>query len=139
MHWALEQSDPEGWSLVDETVAQAWIEKNDGLFKVLLDQYKYPNRYPDLNSEEVLKSAIALMLEPMETVLQSHQYLMGDRLSWVDIAIFPFIRQFSMVQPTEFDSLPLPAVRRWLKNHIDSELFHSVMNKYPAWVGSASF
>lgn len=138
MHWALGQSDPEGWTLVDESIAQTWIEKNDGPFKVLLDQYKYPNRYPDINSEAVLQSAIALMLEPMETALQTHQYLMGDRLSWIDIAIFPFIRQFSMVNPLEFESLPFPAIKQWLQNHLDSELFQAVMDKYPTWVEDTS-
>jgi glutathione S-transferase len=137
MHWALVQRDPAGWTAVDQTVAQAWVDKNDGPFKVLLDQYKYPNRHPELRAEEILKSAFALMLEPMEAALQTHQYLIGDRLSWVDIAIFPFIRQFSMVKPEEFGSLPFPAIKQWLQNRIDSELFQSVMNKYPVWIDDA--
>ena len=40
MHWALEQSDPDAWLSVDQNLAQAWIAKNDGPFKKLLDQYK---------------------------------------------------------------------------------------------------
>lgn len=134
MRWALGQCDPEKWAAIDQSIAQEWIEKNDGPFKALLDQYKYPNRYPHLSPEEVLKSAIAVLLEPMETALQAHPYLMGDCLSWVDIAIFPFIRQFSMVKPSEFESLPFPAIKQWLQNRIDSELFQSVMNKHPVWV-----
>ena len=51
MRWALAKSDPDGWGLVDDSIAQAWIEKNDDPFKILLDQYKYPKRYPDLKSE----------------------------------------------------------------------------------------
>jgi glutathione S-transferase len=27
MRWALAQSDPDGWSLVDESTSQSWIEK----------------------------------------------------------------------------------------------------------------
>ena len=134
MRWALEQSDPHGWTLLDGSIAHDWIEKNDGPFKVLLDQYKYPNRHPHLNPADVLNAATALMLEPMEVALQSHRYLLGDSLSWVDVAIFPFIRQFSIVNPPEFDSLPFPAIKVWLKAHIDSELFLSVMNKYPVWI-----
>ena len=134
MHWALGQSDPHGWTLVNESIAGDWVEKNDGPFKALLDQYKYPNRYPHLDPADILNTAIALMLEPMEAALRSRQYLMGDCLSWVDIAIFPFIRQFSMVNPTEFESLPFPAIKAWLKAHIESQLFLSVMNKYPVWI-----
>lgn len=133
MHWALDKSDPSSWNGVDEQDAQMWIEKNDGPFKVLLDQYKYPNRFPDLNPEDVLNSAIDLMFDPMENALQSSPYLLGNRLSWVDVAIFPFIRQFAAVNPQQFEALPFPALKKWLKLHLESELFHSVMNKYPTW------
>ena len=123
MHWALGRSDPNGWALVDEAIAHDWVTKNDGPFKLLLDQYKYPNRYPHLNAVDVLRDAIALMLEPLEAALHSHRYLIGDSLSWVDVAIFPFIRQFSMVNPVEFESLKLTQMKAWLKAQIESELF----------------
>ena len=133
MRWAIDQSDPAGWGNVDDAMAQAWIEKNDGPFKVLLDQYKYPNRFPELDQASVLKEALQIMLLPMEQSLQATQYLMGDKMTWVDVAIFPFIRQFSMVDLKRFDDLPIPAVKKWLAQHIESELFHSVMHKYPVW------
>lgn len=134
MRWALVRSDPQSWGVVDTVLSQAWIEKNDGPFKALLDQYKYPNRYSELDQEEVLSAALDLMLKPMETALESSPYLMGNKLTWVDIAIFPFIRQFSMVNPQEFNELPFALVKQWLKQHLESELFHSVMYKHPVWV-----
>lgn len=133
MHWALERFDPAGWCLVDMEVAQEWIARNDGPFKVLLDQYKYPNRHPHLNQEDILGSAIDLMLNPIEMHLQSTQYLLGNNMTWVDVAIFPFIRQFSMVDPKKFDALLLPLLKKWLQNHLDSKLFQSVMDKHPTW------
>jgi glutathione S-transferase len=133
MRWAIDQSDPAGWGNVDDAMAQAWIQKNDGPFKVLLDQYKYPNRFPELDQAAVLKEALQIMLLPMEQSLQATQYLMGDQMTWVDVAIFPFIRQFSMVDIKKFDDLPIPAVKKWLVQHLDSNLFHSVMHKYPVW------
>ena len=133
MHWALDKSDPDYWRGVDKILAQEWVEKNDGPFKTLLDQYKYPNRYPDLQQQEVLAKAIDLMLYPIEASLQKSAYLMGDSISWVDVAIFPFIRQFSRVEPAQFESLPLPNLRKWLNRFIASELFTSVMGKYPTW------
>ena len=134
MRWALGKSDPDGWDVVDAVISQSWIEKNDGPFKALLDQYKYPNRHPDLNPEAVLSAAIDLMLKPMEAALQSSPYLVGDRMTWVDVAIFPFMRQFSMVNPQQFEELPFASVKQWLNQHVESELFHSVMRKYPVWV-----
>ncbi|MEY4277298.1 MAG: hypothetical protein RI975_564 [Pseudomonadota bacterium] len=134
MHWALEQSDPDGWLSVDQQLANAWLNTNDGPFKKLLDQYKYPNRHPELNPQEVLDSAVALMLDPMETALSKKAFLMGEHLSWIDVAIFPFIRQFSMVNLEQFEALPLPKLKHWLAKRLESKLFQSVMHKYPVWV-----
>ncbi|QWD65554.1 glutathione S-transferase [Polynucleobacter sp. MWH-Aus1W21] len=133
MRWAISQSDPDGWRSADDAIAQAWIEKNDGPFKVLLDQYKYPNRFPELDTEAVLNEILQIMLLPMEKSLQNSQYLLGEKMTWVDIAIFPFIRQFSMVDLKKFDDLPIPAVKKWLAQLLESELFHSVMHKHPVW------
>ena len=134
MNWALGKSDPDGWKIVDDAIAKLWIERNDGPFKTLLDQYKYPNRHPELNPEEVLSTAMELMLKPIETALHNHEYLLGNKLSWVDIAIFPFIRQFVGVNLTTFEALPLPKTRKWLTQQIESELFNSIMEKHPTWV-----
>ncbi len=134
MRWALEQSDPDAWLSVDQNLAQDWIAKNDDLFKKLLDQYKYSNRYPDLMPDQVLSDAIEVMLQPMENALESHPYLIGEKLSWVDIAIFPFMRQFSMVNPQQFEGLPLPRLKLWLADRLESKLFQSVMEKYPTWI-----
>ena len=133
MRWAMKQSDPADWVNVDDEIAQAWIEKNDGPFKVLLDQYKYPNRFPELDPEVVLNEALQIMLLPMEKALQRSQYLLGDKMTWVDVAIFPFIRQFAMVDPKKFEQLPVPAVKVWLSQHLESELFNAVMHKHPVW------
>ena len=133
MRWALKVSDPDGWNMLDENIAKTWIEKNDELFKGLLDQYKYPNRYPQLNQAAVLANAMTLMLEPMERALGSSQYLLGNKMTWVDVAIFPFIRQFSMVDQQRFESLPIPHLQQWLRRQIESRLFLSVMDKHPTW------
>ncbi|QWE09651.1 glutathione S-transferase [Polynucleobacter ibericus] len=134
MHWAIKRSDLDDWGEVDDAIAQVWIEKNDGPFKTLLDQYKYPNRFPELNQEAVLQDALELMLLPMEKSLQAHPYLLGSSMTWIDVAIFPFIRQFSMVDPRRFEQLPIPATKKWLIKHLESELFNSVMHKYSSWV-----
>ena len=133
IHWALQKSDPDNWGEIDKVAAQIWIEKNDGPFKALLDQYKYPNRHLNLNQNDVLNTAIELMLKPMDDALKSSQFLLGNKQSWLDVAIFPFIRQFSMVNLERFDQLPLPALKKWLAQYLQSEPFHAVMYKYPTW------
>jgi glutathione S-transferase len=134
MRWALARSDPDNWLAGDLAISQEWVEKNDGPFKSLLDQYKYPERYPDISRERVLAKAIECMLGPMEIALQSHQYLVGSRLSWVDIAIFPFIRQFARADSHRFESLPLKQLQNWLSQLTESPLFDSIMDKHSAWI-----
>jgi glutathione S-transferase len=134
MRWALEKSDPAGWRDVDQDASQEWIAKNDGPFKALLDQYKYPNRFPDLYQDDVLNSAVNLMLQPMEISLQSSKYLLGNKMSWVDVAIFPFVRQFAAVNPQQFEGLSFTSLEKWLNQHLESELFNSVMDKHPVWI-----
>jgi glutathione S-transferase len=134
MLWALGQTDPDGWLQVDSQKAKTWVANNDGPFKTLLDQYKYPNRYPELNPDEVLSKAMELMLKPLENAFQEHPYVLGNKISWVDVALFPFIRQFSMVNPEQFAQLPLPKTRQWLSKNIGSTVFQAIMEKYPTWV-----
>lgn len=134
MRWALDRSDLDGWLEPDQLISIEWLEKNDGPFKTLLDQYKYPERYPHLNRGEILIASMELMLRPMEAALELNTYLLGHKLSWVDVAIFPFIRQFSMSDPKSFEALPFLSIQNWLSQLADSELFNSVMHKHPAWV-----
>ena len=134
MKWALSQHDPDGW-LTDENnkSVMALIDANDGSFKRLLDQYKYPTRFSDVNVEGVLNEALDQHLKPLNARLKQAKFLLGDRLSMADIAIFPFIRQFHMIDETLFGSHQLDALKKWLNDRIESGLFLSVMQKHPVW------
>ena len=140
MRWALDQSDPDGWLDVNLLDAQQWLDKNDGPFKILLDQYKYPERFPEVDRVRVLSAAHDLMFNPLELALVNHPYLLGSKMSWVDVAIFPFIRQWSMVKALEL-ALPLPLPRpllpltkKWLNTQLESPLFQSVMLPSTPWL-----
>ncbi len=137
MFWALQKSDPDQWlksSVLDE--ALQLIELNDGSFKALLDQYKYPERIkvsPSLTREAILEKAIQTFIAPLDERLGSQPFLLGDQLTIADIAIFPFIRQFAMVDKNWFDSAPFPHLKKWLDFHLESPLFLGVMQKYTTW------
>lgn len=134
MKWALKQSDTDQWfSAETESVIDEWVEINDGPFKKLLDQYKYPDRYPDISVEETLSQATTLFLGPINEQLKKSAYLLGPKISLADIAIFPFVRQFSMVDSEWFDQSGLNFLKQWLNEHLESPLFLSVMQKYPTW------
>lgn len=134
MKWALKQSDPDCWLTAEtEAVIDAWVAKNDGPFKKLLDQYKYPDRHPDISLEETLSQATASFLGPINEQLTKSTYLLGSKVSLADIAIFPFVRQFAMVNPDWIDQSGLDSLKQWLNEHLESPLFLSVMQKYPTW------
>ena len=134
MKWALRQSDPDQWLSADtESLIDEWVVKNDGPFKKLLDQYKYPDRYPDVQLEETLSQAVALFLGPINERLKTNRYLLGPKISLADVALFPFVRQFAMVDPDWIDQSGLNFLKQWLNEHIESPLFLSVMQKYPTW------
>lgn len=137
MQWAMEQNDPKSWWNGQSEEARnnilQWIEVNDGEFKKLLDQYKYPERFPEDSQQETFERALELQLKPMEKALQKHDYLIGDQASLADIAVFPFIRQFYGVDEIRFDRANLKSLKKWLQEFLDSELFQSVMQKFPVW------
>jgi len=133
MHWALEQRDTDRW-WQDELATQtlALVEENDFSFKTQLDHYKYADRYPQKSQSDYRTQAEAFLLQ-LENRLESRPYLMTDQLTFSDVAIFPFIRQFAFVDKRWFDQAPYPNLRKWLQSFLDSILFTGAMNKYPTW------
>lgn len=87
-----------------------------------LDRYKYPERFGELNQNQHRDHAVQFFLTPLEGALRLN-YLGGALPCVTDIAIFPFVRQFSAVEPLWFKGLPLPAVQAWLAAWLSSQLF----------------
>lgn len=133
--WALAQKDPErllapeGGSLDDML---ALIRDNDGPFKHHLDRTKYDTRYPGENPDEHRRQASAF-LTTLNNRLENSKYLFGTRLSFADIAIAPFVRQFANIDHDWFEKQPWPHLITWLDAFIESPRFQAIMKKYPQW------
>jgi glutathione S-transferase len=54
-------------------------------------------------------------------------------MSYADVAIFPFIRQFAHVDFPWFETAAYPHLQTWLTEFKSSALFLSTMKKYPQW------
>lgn len=133
MLWALKKNDPRNWLLHElQNEVNALIDINDNEFKQHLDHYKYADRFPELPMESYRKQAEEF-LKVLEQKLLTHPYLMGQSVSFADIAIFPFIRQFAYVDKTWFDESEYRNLKKWLQSLLDSELFIQVMKKFPQW------
>ena len=136
MLWALGQQDKQGWLSNNDHGQQAMydlIEKNDGAFKFHLDRYKYPNRYENVDPETHRQQANEF-IQILENRLEKNRYLFSDSISIADVAIFPFVRQFSKVDPAKFDASPYINTKKWLKNFLTASLFRDVMTKYPVYI-----
>lgn len=132
MRWALARNDPENWLAGDDA---GLIALCDGPFKYHLDRYKYPTRYvdePDHGKVDHRGEGLAI-LSDLGFRLTDRAQLLGERRTLVDIALFPFIRQFANVDRTWFDAQPIPQLHSWLEGHLTSELFLSVMPKFTPW------
>lgn len=133
--WSLAQNDPGHW-LGDDSEhlldAEILIETSDFSFKEDLDHYKYADRFPE-HSKEHYREACEEFIEELEDMLTDNDYLLADQLSLADIGVFPFIRQFSLVDKDWFDSAPYPKVQKWLDSLINTELFQHIFQKHDLW------
>src|SRR5690554_2862301 len=142
MRWALGQSDPAHWLRQSQELSgrvgqQASVDpfvllkRNDTDFKHWLDRYKYPVRYPDerIDVAHAREMAMQTLIWPLARVLEGARWLGGDAPCLEDVAIFPFVRQFSGVDPTWFHESVPQSVQSWLQDWLDSKLFERVMRK----------
>lgn len=127
MHWALQQQDSDGWSIVNSVVAQQIMLENDGSFKKSLDRYKYASRFPE-HPPTFYRAQGEVFLQKLEVRLNQTEYLMSNKISWVDVAVFPFIRQFAAIDSIWFESASYAKLKVWLKQFTESMLFKSVMH-----------
>lgn len=131
MQWVLSINDPENWlddnnGLSAETMAL--ISRNDNTFKPLLDRYKYAVRFPE-HSAEYYRDQAVMFLQELEIRLSQHKYLMNDQRSLADMAILPFVRQFSNVDNNWFYASKYTSLIRWLDAFLESSLFNAVIQK----------
>jgi glutathione S-transferase len=134
MYWALQQRDIDGWLTADKPLTQRLIAENDGSFKQALDKYKYAIRFPE-QSVEFYRAQAEVFLQKLERLLVKSVFLLGDKVSLADIALFPFIRQFSGVDPVWFEAAAYLKLKAWLKQLVDSDLFVDIMQKRPTYAG----
>lgn len=134
--WALAVNDPDQWLLENNKeflgVAETLIDENDSSFKQSLDNYKYNERCLE-HPADYYRAKGQAFLEKLEARLSVSKYLMSDRLSVADIAIFPFVRQFAFVDKVWFFQTPYKNLQIWLDDILQSALFEKIMRKYPPW------
>lgn len=130
--WAFGLSDPDSWLPDNRAELTEMVIRNDGEFKKNLDGYKYSQRHSEKSRDEY-RDAGAKWLAVLDDRMRASDFLCGNSPTAIDIAIMPFIRQFANTDPMWFEASPYRSLRRWLSFWVNSELFLSVMHKYPQW------
>ncbi len=136
MRWALEQDDPEclnACSVSEIALEAELIEQNDGQFKASLDRYKYSVRFPERSREEYFLEASS-HLQDLNQRLSVSTFILGNELKFVDLALFPFVRQFRNSDVNRFNQEDWPNLQRWVDYLRESNRFKMVMSKYRPWL-----
>ena len=128
MKWSLKQNDPNSWLSFKQKIQFAIVEENDKDFKYWLDRYKYYDRFPE-NNRDYYRAKCDEYLITINQLLECNQYLLTNKLLFVDVAIFPFIRQCFNIDKYWFQDTYVQ-LTQWLNNIMESKLFLSVMDKY---------
>ena len=108
-------------------------------FKYHLDRYKYASRYKETNYLDHREKAMNCLETLTSSFSEKHVYLYSNSLSFLDIALLPFIRQYRIADPQWFDNeMPFISIRTWLHNFLNSEVLRRIMQKYPVWVNGSA-
>ena len=131
--WALNLNDTDNWQRSKDTKkTKELIKINDGEFKYHLDRYKYSKRYDNEDPEFHRKKCLKF-IESINNELNNSKYIFDDNISYADIVLLPFIRQFRIADIEWFDSLPYDNLKKWLSSFLNSSLLNSIMKKYDLW------
>lgn len=128
MDWALNIRDPDGWL---DRIDDQLIAENDGPFKQDLDRYKYSGR--TTSDALVHRDRGLVFLHKLDRRMAGGNWLAGSSWGLTGAAIVPFVRQFASVDRDWFDAQSLPALRPWLDQFCESDLFQSMMLRVVPW------
>ncbi len=138
MEWACQNNDPKNiYRSQKDSSSLEIIKRIDNVFKYHLDRYKYNDRFLEANETEGplyhREKAINILIE-YDLLLNKNNYLFDNKISFLDIAIFPLIRQFRIANIEWFDKeMPLDNIKRWLFSILDTKLYNDSMKKYSLW------
>ncbi len=148
INWALSKGrDPLNFTNHNEKIKKhsiELIEENDKNFKYHLDRVKYPNRYPYCNPKENKIIAEKILVKWNELIKlnadkNDQGWLVSKNESIADWSLWPFVRQYRLINYTEFDQdKRFEYLQIWLNHYLESNLYKTLMRKYKSWESTDS-
>ena len=115
------------------------IDTNDNRFKNHLDRFKYASRFDYQDLEAHHDSGMEILLS-LNNRLKCNAdngkslFLVNAQETLADWSIWPFIRQFRMVDLERFDqNNEIKFLKSWLNYYLNHKNYPIVMKKYDAW------
>ena len=141
--WALRKNDPIDLLKPyknDKNDTIKLIVNIDNEFKFHLDRYKYSSRHKrEQNFLGRLRHrdlALACLME-IESRLKDSSFLYENKLSILDLCVFPLVRQFKIADASWFiNNQELRNINKWLNRILNLEFFNIIMKKYKPWDSS---
>mgnify|MGYP001408950055 FL=1 len=130
MIWALRKNDPNGWLDMPEE-GYRLIDEVEKKFKPNLDKTKYANRYPQNDNKVSRRLAVEYLIDLDKKI--KGDFLFGKQPKLVDIAIFPFVRQFANIDTNWFNEFGWEKLPNWLEAFVGSNLFDKSQKKFHQW------
>lgn len=128
--WAFEKAGNDPW--VGD--GKCLFDEMHRVFIPAINCYKYPDRYDLPHGLESREQGVRF-LEKLESYLTAQDFLSGKTICLADVLIFPFVRQFRVVDRGWFDeSVNLPALLKWMAFFTQHPLFEKIMEKRDPWL-----
>jgi len=115
------------------------IETNDEIFKYHLDRFKYASRFNYQDLEDHRNAGMEILLS-LNNRLKNYStegkqlFLLGEKETLADWAIWPFIRQFRIADITKFDkNEEIKFLKNWLNYFFSHKQYPLVMKKNEYW------
>ena len=132
MIWAYNISDKYNHyislSKSEKNNAKELINLNDNDFKLHLDKYKYSSSQKDFTQDKLYENCL-FFINKIESNLCENKFLVSNKISIADIAIFPFIRQFANVNLDRFVKGEFKKTISWFEIMKKQDLFSKAMVK----------
>ena len=130
MNWATEQKNNTSIKINpnDLAIIKTLINSNDGEFKNKLDLYKYTSN-KEASLKKRYRKECEVYIRNINERLETHKYLLSNKFGYLDMAIFPFIRQFFNVDLKWFEEASYNNLKNWVERISISDLFIQVMKK----------
>ena len=136
MIWALRKNDPDRW-LDMPAEGYSLIDDVENKFKPNLDKTKYASRYPQ-NDNKVSRGLAIDYLIDLDKKIEG-DFLFGKQPKLVDVAIFPFVRQFANIDISWFNEFGWKKLKGWLEAFIESTMFDKSQKKFVAFHSNKRF